>query len=142
LFKKAAKGLKHYTSGTVGLIAVNDVIDIMVKLMKSNITNERFVLVAENWHYKKFLQALAESVNTSSPKKLVNPQLLKLAWKLDWLKTKLTGKRRRLTKHIAKSLTTEKNYSSDKIKEALGYSFNPIDKSIKDTGAIYLKQVQ
>ena len=49
LFKKAHNGLKYYTSGTIGLITAEDVTVLMIALMKSNIINERYVLVAENW---------------------------------------------------------------------------------------------
>lgn len=140
LFKKAQKGLKYYTSGTVGLVSVDDVISVMIKLMNSNIINQRFVLVAENWTYKDFLQALAKAVNARPPKKLISNSLLNIAWKLDWLKHKITGKRRQLTKHIAKSLTTETHYSSDKLKTALNYEFKSVDKAIAAIGNQYLNQ--
>ena len=139
LFKKVHKGLKYYTSGTVGLIAVEDVVNIMIALVHSQIKNERFVLVAENWSYKDFLEAVAESVSVKPPKKLASKRLLRLAWKLDWLKHKLTGKRRQLTKHIAKSLITETHYSSKKIKIALNYKFTAIGKAISSIGKQYLK---
>ncbi|GAA4944901.1 NAD-dependent epimerase/dehydratase family protein [Algibacter agarivorans] len=139
LFQKAHKGLKYYTSGTVALIAVDDVVSIMIELMNSPITNERFVLVAEDWSYKDFLQALAKSVDVIPPKKLAGPWLLNLVWKLDWLKHKLTGKRRQITKHLAKSLVTETNHNSDKIKTALNYKFKAVDKTIDAIGTLYLK---
>ncbi|PWH83596.1 NAD-dependent epimerase [Algibacter marinivivus] len=139
LFKKAKKSLKYYTSGTVGLVAVDDVISIMIALMESEIKNDRFVLVAENWTYKNFLQALAKAVNSKIPKKQASKKLLNIVWRLDWLKHKLTGKRRQLTKHIAKSLTTETHYSSDKIKTALNYKFKAIDDTIVSIGANYPK---
>lgn len=140
LFKKAHKGLKYYTSGSFGLIAVEDVITIMITLMKSDITNERFVLVAENWTYKNFLQTLAQSVNAKPPKKLAQNWLLFLGWKLDWLNHKLTGKRRQLTKQITTSLSTETNYSSLKIKTTLKYNFKEINKTIYEVGSLFLKQ--
>ena len=139
LFKRAHKGFRYYTSGTVALIAVDDVASIMIELMNSPITNERFVLVAEDWSYKDFLQALAKSVDVIPPKKLASPWLLNLVWKLDWLKHKLTGKRRQITKHLAKSLVTETNHNSDKIKTALNYKFKAVDKTIDIIGALYLK---
>ena len=139
LFKRAHKGFRYYTSGTVALIAVDDVVSIMIELMNSPITNERFVLVAEDWSYKDFLQALAKSVDVIPPKKLADPWLLNLVWKLDWLKHKLTGKRRQLTKHLAKSLVTETNHNSDKIKTALNYKFKAVDKTIDAIGTLYLK---
>ena len=139
LFKKASKGLKYYTAGTVGLVAIEDVISIMMKLMESTIINKRFVLVAENWTYKDFLQALAKSVGAKTPKKLAKSNLLSIGWRLDWLKHKLTGKRRQLTKHIAKSLKTKKHYNSDKIKTALNYKFKTVNETIDAIGKHYLK---
>lgn len=139
LFRKASKGLKYYTVGTVGIVAVDDVVTIMIELMQSEIKNERFTLVAENWTYKDFLQGLAKSVNAKPPSRLASSGLIKLAWKLDWLKFKLTGKRRQLTKHIAKSLTTTTNYSSNKIKTALNYKFKPIKETIISIGELYQK---
>ena len=58
LFKKAKKGFSFYTSGTIALVGVSDVVDAMVTLMKSDITSERFVLVSEHWTYKRFLETL------------------------------------------------------------------------------------
>ena len=140
LFKRADKGLKYYTSGTVGLIAVEDVVTIMIALMKSALVNERFVLVAENWTYKQFLQALALAVKAKKPEKMASPFLLSFAWKFDWLRHKLTGKRRQLTKNLAASLTTETHYSSEKIKSALNYTFADINDTIYKIGDCYRKQ--
>ncbi|WNH08337.1 NAD-dependent epimerase/dehydratase family protein [Thalassobellus suaedae] len=142
LFKKAHKGLKHYTSGTIGLISIDDVISIMIQLLKSDIVNERFILVAENWTYKQFLQTLAKSVDANIPEKLASKRLLKVAWKLDWLKSKVTGKRRQLTKQIAYSLSSKKNYSSNKIETTLNYTYKDVNKSIIEIGNLYLKQVK
>lgn len=140
LFKKAFKGIKHYTSGTIGLVTIEDVVSIMIQLLKSDIINERFILVSENWTYKQFLQSLAKSVNADIPKKLASTNLLNIIWRLDWLKSKLTGKRRQLTKQIAHSLTTKKSYSSAKIKTALNYNFKDINDCIIEIGNLYLKQ--
>ncbi len=142
LFKKAYKGLKYFTSGTISLIDINDVVSIMIQLLKSDIVNERFILVAENWNYKQFLQTLAKSVNAKIPEKLASKKLLKLTWKLDWLKSKITGRHRQLTKQIAYSLSSKTNYSSNKIKMSLNYTFKDINKSIIEIGNLYLKQVK
>ncbi|WP_142784203.1 NAD-dependent epimerase/dehydratase family protein [Changchengzhania lutea] len=141
LFKRAHHGLSYYTSGTVGLVAVEDVTAIMIQLLKSDIKNERFVLVAKNWTYKTFLQTLATSVGSSPPQKLASPFLLNIAWKLDWLTYKLTGKRRQLTRHLVKSLQSETTYSSNKIETALNYKFKPIHETIMFTGAQFQKSV-
>ena len=142
LFKKAHGGLKYYTSGSVGLVDVEDVVAIMINLTKSQISNERFILVAENWTYKDFLQAMATSVNVSPPKKLAPKWLLQITWRLDWLTFKLTGKRRQLTRHLVKELSTKNTNNNNKIKSHLSFEFKPISKSIIEIGQLYLKQVQ
>lgn len=139
LFKKAHEGLKYYPAGTIGLIAIEDVTSIMIALLKSNIVNERYILVAENWTYKQFLQTLAKSANSKEPQKMASNNFLQFAWRLDWLKHKIIGKRRQLTKQIAHSLSTETNYNSNKIKTALNYSFKDVNKSITEVGYLYLK---
>ncbi len=141
LFKKAAKGFTYYTSGTIALIGVIDVVAIMVNLMESEIKNERFILVAEHWTCKKFLQSLAKSVHSKPPKKEVNSSFLNIAWRLDWAKHKLTGKPRLLTKQIAKSLNTTTQYNSDKLKTALNYKFKAVNETILAIGNHYQKQV-
>ncbi|PKQ44910.1 NAD-dependent epimerase/dehydratase family protein [Confluentibacter flavum] len=141
LFKKAHKGFTFYSSGTVALVSVEDVVLIMMALLKSDIKNERFVLVAENWTYKKFLQVLAKSVNKTPPEKLAPSWLLQILWRLDWLKYSLTGKPRKLTKQLSNSLSTEKYYSNEKIKSTLNFEFQPVGQTISKVGNLYLKQV-
>lgn len=142
IFKKVYKGLKYYTSGSIGLVAVNDVVTIMVALLKSDIKNERFILVAENWTYKHFITSIAKALKVKPPYKEASFKLLNIVWRLDWLKQKLLGKRRVLTKHLVKSLTTTTNYSSKKIETSLNYTFEPIEKAITRTANHYLKWLQ
>jgi len=142
LFKKIHKGIKYYTSGRIGLVSVKDVVDIMVQLLKSDIKNERYILVGENWSYKSFLQNTANALQVEPPYKLAKPWLLQIGWRLDWLKGKLTGKRRRLTKQVTNSLTTKKNYSNTKITTALDFKFENIDAVIFEVANHYLKQGQ
>lgn len=139
LFKRAKKGLNFYTAGSVGLVAVEDVVSAMVQLMDSTISNERYVLVAEDWSYKKFLQTLAKSVDAKPPKKQVSKTFLNIGWRLDWLIHKVTGKRRQLTKQLANSLTTTHHYSCKKIKDTLNFKFQDMERTINSVGKQYLK---
>ena len=142
LFKKAHNGLKYYTSGSIGLVDVEDVVFAMIALTKSDVSNERFILIAENWTFKDFLQAMAISVHASPPNKIAPQWLLQIAWRLDWLTHKLTRKRRRLTKHLVMSLSSKKTYNTTKIKSYLNFEFKKINECITEIGQLYLKQVQ
>lgn len=138
IFKTVYKGVKYYTSGTVGLVAVDDVVNSMTQLMKSKLINDRFILVAENWTNKKFMKTIANALNTQPPEKVAKKWLLQLGWRLDWLTHKLFGKRRKLTKQLADSLVSKTEYSSSKVKTLLKIQFKPIHKSIAETASLFL----
>lgn len=139
LFKKAQKGIPFYSSGSIGLVAVEDVVRVMTKLMDSDTINERFILVAENWPYQKFLRVLATSVNGKIPKRQISPNALGVLWRLDWLKHAITRQKRQLTKQLARSLSSKHQYSNLKIKHALNYQFKDMVAYITSVGQLYLK---
>ena len=58
MFNSIRKGFNFFPSGSTGLVEINDVVYLMFHLMESNITNERFILVAENWSYKKIYEMM------------------------------------------------------------------------------------
>ncbi len=133
------KGMRYYTTGSTGYVAVNDVVSCMVALLKSDIKNERFILVSENLSFKDFIFKTANYLGVTPPNKKASPLLLSIAWRLDWLKHKLTGKRRLLTKQTAHAALSNSNYSNAKIKTALRYEFKTVATSLKQTTA-FLKR--
>ncbi|MCX7547005.1 SDR family oxidoreductase [Xanthomarina sp. F1114] len=140
IFKKVYNGLAYYTEGTTGYIDVFDVVNSMIQLMESSTKNERFVLVAENQSYKNFIIEVANSLQVKRPTKKAKVFLLSIAWRMDWLKSKLTGERRILSKQLANTLVTSTTYSSDKIKTLLDIQFKPVNKSIEEVSKKFLKE--
>lgn len=130
IFKKVYKGLSYYTKGHVGYVGVSDVVSIMTKLMKSDIINERFILVSENLSYKTFLSLVAKHLNVQPPTKKASDFLLQIGWRLDWLYSKITRKRRSLSKQLAHTLTSKSIYTNAKIVDALNYNFSAIEDEI------------
>ena len=139
LFRLIHKGLTYYTSGSTGYVDVWDVCDIMLKLMQSDIINERYILVSENLSFYEFQKKVAQTLDVKSAKKEAGSLLLEIGWRLDWLKSKLLGKRRKLSKQLAKSVRTKTIYDNTKIKSNLNIEFNSIDNSIKKVSTYYLK---
>ena len=104
--------MSHYTTGTTGYVDIDDVINSMLLLMDSNIKNERYILVAENLPFKEFAIKVTKGFNVNPPQKEVSKIQLQLAWRLDWLNHFIRGKRRKLPKQLAKSIS-EKHYYSN-----------------------------
>ncbi|APX99260.1 NAD-dependent epimerase/dehydratase family protein [Lacinutrix venerupis] len=139
IIKTIHKGLKYYTKGSVGYVAVNDVVNAIFLLMQSKVKNERFILVSNNWSYKKFLTICANTLNVKPPKKEAKKWLLQIGWRLDWLKHKITGKRRILTKQLVDSLLSDSQFSGNKIKEFVDFEYSNLEDEIERTCELYLE---
>lgn len=132
----------YYTSGIAGYVDIWDVINAMVLLMNSNVKNERFILVSEHLSFKEFQSRVAKELNIKPSNKEAGNLMLEILWRLDWLNFKLRGKRRKLTKQLAKAISSKRCYNSSKIKKALNFEFIPIDDSIKKVSAYFLKDLE
>jgi nucleoside-diphosphate-sugar epimerase len=141
LFRQIHKGMKYYVNGVTGYVDVWDVVDSMNQLMQSSIKNESFILVSESLSFRTFQTKTANALDVKSPTKEAKPWLLKVAWRLDWLKFKVLGKRRSLSKQNAKSAVSVTKYDNSKLKNALNYEFKTIDKSIEEVSKLYLKDL-
>ena len=139
LFKRIYKGLSFTTNGKVGCVDVLDVVDVMQELMNGTIEAERYILVSENLSYKAFINLIAVGLNVKSPKREASKLLLQIAWRLDWLKSNLTGNKRSLTKSLASTLTNTSTYNSIKIKNELNFQFRDLSRSINEACKLFLK---
>ena len=133
LFSTVVKGLKYYTKGVTGYVDVRDVSKVMVQLMESNISNERFILNAENCSYEFIFKAIAKSLGIEGPTKYASPKMTEIGWRLAYLQHILLFKQNGFTKETARASHNIKHFSNEKIKEALNFEFIDIEKSIKDT---------
>ncbi len=130
LLKLVKKGIPFYPYGSTGFVDVLDVTRLMIELMQSNIKNERFIVVSENLVFGDVFKRIAKKINVPPPTKSLKVWQLKLAWRLDWLRSTLTGKKRKLTRWTVQSLTTQDTYSNNKIKSALDYTFIPMEETL------------
>ena len=142
LFKRIHKGLKHYTSGVSGYVDVKDVVKGMIYLMNSDYKNERYIMVAENISFLELTTLISKAFKRNPPKKAVSSLKLSMAWRLDWLTHQLTGKKRKLTKNLSKTLTKKSYYSSEKLLEAdVSFKFEPISAVVSEVCQIFSKTV-
>jgi dihydroflavonol-4-reductase len=130
LFETVRKGLKFYTNGTAGFVDVADVAKCMIALMESAITEERYIISAENWHYKDVTTAIANGFNIKPPAILAKPWMMELAWRGAKVASAITGKPPAIDKIAAQSAVQFRDFDNRKIKSAIGIEFKPISESI------------
>ncbi|MDP4266916.1 MAG: NAD-dependent epimerase/dehydratase family protein [Bacteroidota bacterium] len=139
MFQVGYKGLKYYTKGVNGFVDVRDVAKILVLLMSSEISNERFILSSENVSYRKLYDDISLNFNFKKPYIKVNPFLSGIAWRIEKLKSLIAGLKPLITKETARTANQKYFYSNERIVNAINYKFIPVSESIKHTCSAYLK---
>jgi nucleoside-diphosphate-sugar epimerase len=131
LFRVANKGNRLYPEGSSGFVAVNDVVRAMVKLMESNVVNERFLLVSENMTYREILTLITKNLGLTAPSKPLRHWQLESLRVFDWLAHVFTGKARKLTKEGIRSLNRKAYFSNAKIVGEIDFAFEPVEPIIE-----------
>lgn len=139
IFQKIYSGLKYYTCGSTGYVDVLDVADVLLKLVFSDIKNERFILNGANLKYRDCFDKIAEELNKPKATIKVNPLLKEIAWRLEFIRTFFTKKTPLLTKETANSAMTNNKFSSDKIQKILGFQFTDINITIKKYSSWFIE---
>ncbi|HEU5366784.1 MAG TPA: 3-beta hydroxysteroid dehydrogenase, partial [Hanamia sp.] len=134
IFKNAFNEFKWYTEGVSGFVDVRDVARAMILLMNSEITAERFILNGENLPYREIFSSIAKCFGKKPPYKKVTPLIAELMWRLEEIKTKLTGKKHLLTKETVRTALAKVYFDNRKILNALlGFQFTKIKDTIEYT---------
>ncbi|NEU08774.1 NAD-dependent epimerase/dehydratase family protein [Flavihumibacter sp. R14] len=132
LFQAVKNGLKFYPGGTCGIVDVEDVADIMIRLMNSDIQTERFILNSENISYHDLFGSIARAYGLLPPKYRLKSWMLRSGFLISALARMATGKELGITKEIARSALNVSRYSNEKITIALKTRFKPVNESIQE----------
>ncbi len=131
IFKNAYNEFPWYTNGVSGFVDVRDVARAMILLMNSEITSERFILNGENLSYKEIFSSIAKCFGKKPPSKKVTPFLAEVVWRVEAMKSWLTGKKHLLTKETARTAQAKVYFDNNKILKALPqFHFTKIEDSI------------
>lgn len=137
LFAKAAKGFSFYTQGVTGFVGVSDVAAAMLKLMSSDLKNERFILVAENVSFQSLFSQIAKHFGKKAPTVYISKRKTSLLRRIDSMISFFTGRKRRITRNSERSLHQKTYYSSEKIKKSVGFEFMPLKTVIQEVAKSY-----
>ncbi len=137
IFSKIANGFGYYTSGTVGVIDINDVVDVMINLMHTNIKNEKFVLISENIRYQKLVSEISQYLNLNQKLTELKKWQLVVFYQFEKIKCLFSKSTPSLSRATINSSFKNLNYNASKIKNAINFEFTPISKSIQNIAKQY-----
>ena len=130
LIKNIKDGQLFYTLGKLGIVAVDDVINAMTTLMKSNISGERFILVAEDVTYKELFDSIVEILKqVQNDNRIKTPKFEIKKWQLqiirifEFIFATLFFRKRMLTKANINALYNLETHNTSKIKNAIDFEF-------------------
>jgi len=132
LFSQAKKGLMFYTNGGSGYVDVQDVVKNMILLTKSFVSNERFIIVAQNCSNKEILSWMADGFGKKRPQILIGKKLLYTIGFLSEMVMKIFKFTPLIDRSIARSATKREFYSNFKIRCVNNYKFKSVENCIAE----------
>lgn len=137
MVNRLKKGFLYYPSGKGSFVDIRDVVRIILHLtFYTSITNQRFILTAENIYYKDFYKYLCKYLDISKELKPISKEKLIMIGYLGELMS-VFSKQKLINSYTAKLLNKELTYSNEKISEVLQYKFIPVKDSLKYMLDIY-----
>ncbi len=133
MFYEVWKGLKFFPQGATGFVDVRDVVTLMVKMMESNITGERFIANGANWSYKKLFAEMARTFQKPAPHIAFSPRIRWVAWRLEWLRSRLLSTQPMLTKETSAISLKAFTYGNEKSKTTFQFQYRPLSQTIQET---------
>jgi len=138
IIQSVKKGQQFYTKGLYGIIAVEDVVEIMMRLMDGNFEGERYTLVAENIACNHLLNTIADDMNKKRPSIYATKALTSFAWRADWVLSKLLLRKRKFSRDVARSSHNTETFDNSKIIKALHYNFIEMKPYLKKLSAAFI----
>lgn len=126
IFSECYKGLRYYTTGVSGYIAVMDVAEIMIRLTEQKKFGERFILVENNYSLRSIIEKINAQFKMPAPTRELSRFFLNAGRFFGFLLPGIP----RISKPMIKSALTKNSYSNKKILDYLGFKFTVLDDCI------------
>ncbi len=131
------KGASWYTNGANGYVDVRDVAHAAIKLIESDVLNQRFILNAANLSYRSFFDKVLVQLNKPKTKREAGKFLLALAWRIEKLLAAIAGRNPIITKEKVGYALQISQYDGSKIQKIINFNYRNIDTSIMEICKFY-----
>ena len=132
IFFQVKKGLAFYTSGGTGYVDVRDVVRLMILLLTSEISGERFIVVSENCNNKKILSWMADGFGKKRPQILISKRPMMLIGSISEFAGQVFRFKPLIDKSMARSVSHLEKFSNEKVKIEFSFDFIPIKTCIAE----------
>jgi dihydroflavonol-4-reductase len=137
IFRRCAKGMSFFTSGTSAYISAMDTARIMIALVRGRHFSNRYILAENNYEVKFILDRIHHNFGRKEPRIRARRGLLLLAGFFEGFLKIFSKKGRILTKAFINSALNTQKYSNLKVVKTLNYSFEPVPEVVDKICALY-----
>lgn len=131
IFRNIYNGFPWYSMGGSGFVDADDVANAMIQLMNSNISSERFLVTAQNVLYSDLFFMIADAFGVKRPGRKVSPLLASVVWRLEALRSLITGKDPLVTRETANTgLALIKVDNNKLLKSLTEFKYRPLEETI------------
>lgn len=142
LFRNAYNEFKWYSRGMNGFADVEDVAKATVMLMNSDINEQRFIICNDNLPFRTLFNTMADCFGKKRPSREATPFLSGVAWRLEKIKSFITGKKPLLTKESAKVANSFTKFDNSKLLQYLpDFKYTPLEETIKKACELYMHKL-
>ena len=130
LVERLRKGTRWYAPGSNAVVDARDVAQCMLQLIERGGTGERYLLVGENLTYQKLFTLFSNAFDRPTPSMAIRPWMLELGWRLEKVRSMITGSKPFMTASTAHSAIIERGYEASKVRSTLGYEFRSAEEAV------------
>ncbi|UOR05283.1 NAD-dependent epimerase/dehydratase family protein [Hymenobacter aerilatus] len=131
LFRYAYQQHAFYTAGNINFVDVRDVVAMMLYLaFETSLMSQRYVLSAGAMPLREFLTEVARYFQKKPPTLQVPTWAAEAIWRLEHLRSVVTGARPLITKDTARAGRRATSYRAEKVQQATGLPFRPLAETI------------
>lgn len=137
ILRRVESGLGFYPKGKIGIVDVRDVAEACVKLLESDIVNQRFIISAENISYKDVLFRIADALKVKRPAFMIPKILHTPGWIFEALVSKIMGRAPLITKESLKTTSIDTVFNNSKSVDKLGLKYRNMSDAVNEYCELY-----
>ena len=132
ILKAGSKGMKYYPSGGNAIVDARDVSNIVLKLLYSEESGEKYLTIGHNISFKDLFGLIAKSMNQKAPTKKLNKTLAYITAFTIENTYRIFRKRSPISIESIQSAYKTQEYSNEKVKKRFDYEFHSLENTMEN----------
>jgi len=130
LLKAASKGMRYYPSGSNAIVDARDVSEIVMRLLYSDESGEKYLLTGHNISFRELMTKISTACNGRVPSKKLNKGLAKFFTVIIETIYRVFRKRSPVSIESIYSAYHRCNYSNQKVTTRFNFQFHSLEDTI------------